>query len=52
MSAVVTEALRAAFAAADQEVLDETLQADAAESERLAEAFLPYARALLAESEW
>lgn len=52
VSAVVSDALRDALAADDQARLDEVVAADAAESIRTAEEMLPYAVALLAESDW
>lgn len=52
VSAVVSDALRAALEADDQARLDEVLAADAAESIRSADELLPYAAALLAESDW
>ena len=52
VSAVVSDALRRAFEADEQSLLDEVLAADAAESIRTAEEMLPYAAALLAESDW
>lgn len=52
VSAVVTDALRGALEASDQARLDEVLIADAPESVRIAQEMLPYAVALLAESDW
>jgi hypothetical protein len=52
LSAIVASALRDRFDREDQAALDEALDADREESIRAAEAFLPYASALLAETEW
>jgi hypothetical protein len=52
LSAVVAEALRERFEREDQVELDAALAADREEGIRAAEAFLPYAAALFAESEW
>ncbi len=52
LSAIVASALRDRFDREDQAALDEALDADREESVRAAEAFLPYAAALLAEVEW
>lgn len=52
LSAVVAAALRERFERLDQVALDEALDADREESVQAAEAFLPYAAALLAEAEW
>jgi hypothetical protein len=52
MSAVVVVALRELFEREDQAGLDKALEADREEGVRAAEAFLPYAAALFAESEW
>jgi len=52
LSAVVAAALRERFEREDQALLDAVLDADREESIRAAEAFLPYAAALLAEAEW
>jgi len=45
-------ALRERFDREDREGLEAALEADREESIRAAEAFLPYAAALLAEAEW
>lgn len=52
LSAVVAAALRERFDREDQAGLDAAFDADREESIRAAEAFLPYAAALLAEAEW
>ncbi len=52
LSAVVAAALGERFDREDQAGLDAALDADREESIRAAEAFLPYAAALLAEAEW
>jgi hypothetical protein len=52
VSAVVADALRERFERLDQAALDAALDADRDESIRAAEAFLPYAAALIAESTW
>ena len=52
VSAVVADALHERFARLDQADLDAALDADRDESIRAAEAFLPYAAALFAVSEW
>jgi hypothetical protein len=52
LSAVVVVALRELFEREDQAGLDKALEADREEGVRAAEAFLPYAAALFAESEW
>ena len=52
LSAVVAAALRERFDRADQADLDAALEADREEGVRAAEAFLPYAAALVAEVEW
>jgi len=52
LSAVMAAALRERFDREDREGLDAALEADREESIRAAEAFLPYAAALLAEAEW
>jgi hypothetical protein len=52
VSAVVTAALRERFERLDQVELDAALDADREESVRAAEAMLPYAAALFAETEW
>jgi hypothetical protein len=52
VSAIVAAALREWFDRQDQAGLDAALEADRGESVRAAEAFLPYAAALLAETEW
>jgi len=48
----VAAALRERFDREDQAGLDAAFDADREESIRAAEAFLPYAAALLAEAEW
>jgi hypothetical protein len=48
----VAEALRDRFDREDQAELDSALQADREESIRVAEAFLPFAAALLDQAEW
>lgn len=52
VSAVVAAALRERFERLDQAELDAALDADREESVRAAEAMLPYAAALFAETEW
>jgi hypothetical protein len=52
LSAVVAAALGERFDREDQAGLDAAFDADREESIRAAEAFLPYAAALLAEAEW
>ena len=52
LSAVVAEALRDRFDREDQAELDSALQADREESIRVAEAFLPFAAALLGQADW
>jgi hypothetical protein len=52
VSAVVAAALRERFERLDQSTLDAVLDADRDESVRAAEALLPYAAALFAETEW
>jgi len=52
LSAVMAAALRERFDREDQAGLDAALEADREEGIRAAEAFLPYAAALLAEAEW
>mgnify|MGYP001585144291 CR=1 FL=1 len=52
VSAVVAAALSDRFERLDQADLDAALDADRDESIRAAEAFLPYAAALFAGSEW
>lgn len=52
LSAVVAGALRERFDREDQAGLDAALDADREESIRAAEAFLPYAETLFAETEW
>lgn len=52
LSAVVVEALRDRFDREDQAELDSALQADREESIRAAEAFLPFAVALLDQADW
>ena len=52
VSAVVAAALRERFDREDQARLDLALDADREETIRAAEAFLPYAAALLAEANW
>ena len=52
LSAIVAAALRERFDREDQAGLDAALDADRQESIRAAEAFLPYAAALLAGAEW
>lgn len=52
VSAVVAAALSERFERLDQADLDEALDADREESVRAAEAIVPYAAALFAESEW
>jgi hypothetical protein len=52
LSALVASALRERFDREDQAGLDAAFDADREESVRAAEAFLPYAAALLAEAEW
>jgi hypothetical protein len=52
LSAVVAEALRDRFDREDQAELDAALEADREESIRVAEAFLPFAVALLDQADW
>ena len=52
LSAIVAAALGERFDREDQAGLDAAFDADREESIRAAEAFLPYAAALLAEAEW
>ena len=52
LSAVVAEALRDRFDREDQAELDSALEADREESIRVAEAFLPFAVALLDQADW
>jgi len=52
LSAVVAAALRERFDRLDQAELDAALDADREENVRAAEAMLPYAAALFAETEW
>lgn len=52
LSAVVAAALRERYDRADQAALDAALGADHEESVRAAEAFLPYAAALIAGADW
>lgn len=52
LSAVVAEALRDRFDREDQAELDSGLEVDREESIRVAEAFLPFAAALLDQAEW
>jgi hypothetical protein len=52
LSAIVAAALRERFDREDQVGLDSALDADREDSIRAAEAFLPYAAALLAQAEW
>ena len=52
LSGVVAAALGERFDREDQAELDAAFDADREESIRAAEAFLPYAAALLAEAEW
>jgi hypothetical protein len=52
VSAVVAAALLERFERLDQAALDAALDADREESVRAAEAYLPFASALLAEVEW
>jgi hypothetical protein len=49
---VVAAALRERFDGLDQAELDSVLEADREDSVRAAEAMLPYAAALFAETEW
>jgi hypothetical protein len=48
----VAEALRDRFDREDQAELDAALEADRGESIRVAEAFLPFAVALLDQADW
>lgn len=52
VSAVVAASLQERFERLDQAELDAVLDADRDESVRAAEALLPYAAALFAETEW
>jgi hypothetical protein len=52
VSAIVAAALRERFERLDQVALDAALDVDRGEGVRAAEALLPYAAAVFAESEW
>jgi hypothetical protein len=52
LSAIMAAALRERFEREDQAELDAALDVDREESIRAAEAFLPYAAALFAETKW